>query len=168
MFHRRYLTLFWIRLLLSVRNRSNRINLYPSIKIWLESLPSTLDKGLKLNIHKKIRRHSKRLLNVLCTFIVRFLSRCRTQKLIQWPQQRKNNSKCFGTVYPSNTAICRYPSTPNQFRSICFDCFWVACLCFFCHQTGACLGFYQSSVMKFFREKALLKHYQINKIIEAK
>ena len=168
MFHRRYLTLFWIRLLLSVRNRSNRINLYPSIKIWLESLPSTLDKGLKLNIHKKIRRHSKRLLNVLCTFIVQFLSRWRTQKLIQWPQQRKNNSKCFGTVYPSNTAICRYPSTPNQFRSICFDCFWVACLCFFCHQTGACLGFYQSSVMKFFREKALLKHYQINKIIEAK
>ena len=168
MFHRRYLTLFWIRLLLSVRNRSNRINLYPSIKIWLESLPSTLDKGLKLNIHKKIRRHSKRLLNVLCTFIVQFLSRWRTQKLIQWPQQRKNNSKCFGTVYPSNTAICRYPSTPNQFRSICFDCFWVACLCFFCHQTGACLGFYQSSVMKFFREKALLKHYQINKIIDAK
>ena len=168
MFHRRYLTLFWIRLLLSVRNRSNRINLYPSIKIWLESRPSTLDKGLKLNIHKKIRRHSKRLLNVLCTFIVQFLSRWRTQKLIQWPQQRKNNSKCFGTVYPSNTAICRYPSTPNQLRSICFDCFWVACLCFFCHQTGACLGFYQSSVMKFFREKALLKHYQINKIIEAK
>ena len=131
MFYRRYLTVFWIHLLFSVRNRSNRISPYPFIKIWLESLPSTLDTGSKLNIRKKIRRHSECLLNVLCTFNVRFLSRRRTQKLIHWPQQRKNNSKCFGTAYPSNTAICRYPLTPNQVKNICFDLFWVACLCFF-------------------------------------
>ena len=131
MFYRRYLTVFWIHLLFSVRNRSNRISPYPFIKIWLESLPSTLDTGSKLNIHKKIRRHSECLLNVLCTFNVRFLSRRRTQKLIHWPQQRKSNSKCFWTAYPSNTAICRYPLTPNQVKNICFDLFWVACLCFF-------------------------------------
>ena len=29
-------------------------------------------------------------------------------------------------------------------------------------------GFYQTTVMKFFRQKALLKYYKINKIIEAK
>ena len=131
MFHRRYLTVFWIRLLFSVRNCSNRISLYPFIKIWLESLPSILDTGRKLNIHKKIRRHSKRLLNVLCTLNVQFLSRRGTEKFIQWPQQRKTNSKCFGTAYASNTSICRYPSTPNQVRNICFDCLWEACLCFF-------------------------------------
>ena len=48
--------------------RSNRISLYPFIKILLKNLPSLLETGRKLNVHQNIRRHPKPLLNVSYTF----------------------------------------------------------------------------------------------------
>ena len=52
--------------------------------------PDTLDRGRKLNVHKTFRRRLEPLLNVLCTFNLRPMSKGISHLALRWLKLKRN------------------------------------------------------------------------------
>ena len=80
----------------------------------------SLDKGRKLKVHKRFRRHPGRPLNVLCTFNLRLASRGLGKNCKTWPQYFYENfsNQISATIVSS---ISKYENYKKDLLTYCME-----------------------------------------------